>query len=231
VKGNEVCDILKHIGATRLHHANSVTTSCTFLEQGALLSRGFVEDRGFRQTAQPSSDEIDKRYGIWHDVFLDHVDIHDRGGRKKGPNKYGPVLFVFDLDILLTLPSGSEVRVTKSNPIHWYDKQPDVNRWFQTPEELAKVIGFGDFDKMLVIRTPSGRLDFPERHARIILDDPQRQMSSGENAYDHATNRLTTAGAVGKVEISIERRVCQGGCVCVQKYAGYSPPGIDTFFG
>ena len=78
----EVYAVLRQIGVTQLHHANTVTTSCTFLEQGGLASRGFVEDRHLSQTAQPASDEIDKRYGIWHDVFLDHVDIHYRAGLK-----------------------------------------------------------------------------------------------------------------------------------------------------
>ena len=36
----EVYDVLIKIGARTLHHANTITTSCTFLESGALLSRG-----------------------------------------------------------------------------------------------------------------------------------------------------------------------------------------------
>jgi hypothetical protein len=228
VQGKEVYNILKRIGATHLHHANSVTTSCAFLEHGGLLSRGFVEDQGLQQTAQ-YSDLKDKKYDIWHRIFVDHVDIHDRGGRTKGANQYGPVLFRLDLDVLLRLPEGSEVLVTKTNPVHWYDSQPDSERWFQSAEELAKSIHFGDFNKMLVIRTPSGKLDFPDRRARIILDDPQRQLSSGENAYTHAENRLTAA-AVGQVEACIERRECRSGCICVEKYAQYTPQQMDFWF-
>lgn len=71
-----------------------------------------MEKHGLRQTPQ-SSDATDKKYGIWDAVFLDHVDIHYRGGRKKGPNQYGPVLFVLSLDVLLRLPAGTDVRVTE----------------------------------------------------------------------------------------------------------------------
>jgi hypothetical protein len=171
----DVYAVLRQIGATQLHHANTVTTRCTFLEQGGLASRGFVEDRHLSQTAQPASDEIDKKYGIWHDVFLDHVDIHYRAGRVKGPNHYGPVLFILDLDILRRLPTGSDIRVTKSNPVHWFNGQPEGDRWFQSPEELAGNLVFGNFDKMLVIRTPSTMIPFPDMMAQLALDDPRKK--------------------------------------------------------
>jgi hypothetical protein len=222
--------ILNQLGATHIHHANSVITSCTFLQQGGVLSRGFAEDHGLKQSLQPS-DELDKKYDIWHRIFLPHVDIHDRGGQKKGPNQYGPALFVFDLDVLLRLPKGTESRVTKKSPAHWYDTEPESGRWFQSAEELEQSIGYGDIDKMLAIQTPLGKFDFPNRRARIILDDPQRQVSSGENAYTYAENRLKAAAAVGQVEVSIERRECQPGCICVEKYAAWSVPVMDFYFG
>lgn len=60
----DVYHVLDGIGARVLHHANTASTSCTFLEHGALLSRGCVEGRGLSQTAQ-ASDAIDKKFGIW----------------------------------------------------------------------------------------------------------------------------------------------------------------------
>jgi len=111
-QGSDIYEILKRIGVTHLHHANSVITSCTYLEQGGIVSRGFAEDNGLQQSPQPT-DELDKKYGIWHTIFVPHVDIHDRQGQTKAPNSYGPVLFVLDLDVLLRLPPGAQVRVTK----------------------------------------------------------------------------------------------------------------------
>jgi len=64
MKPSDVYAVLKQSRVAHLYHANSVTTSCTFLEQGGLLSRGFVQKSGFSQTAQ-SSDDVDKKYGIW----------------------------------------------------------------------------------------------------------------------------------------------------------------------
>ncbi|MGA2977989.1 MAG: hypothetical protein ABSD76_00225 [Terriglobales bacterium] len=193
------------------------------------MSRGFVEDAGLTQTAQ-SSDQIDKEYGIWHCVFLDHVDIHERAGRKKGPNQYGPVLFVLEPDVLLRLPEGSDIRVARENPIYWRGK-PDGQRWFENLEDLANNIHFGDFGKMLMIQTPSGALDFPGDRARIILDCPGRKLQNGKDAFSFAEGRLRAAAETGGTAISIEKRNCQSGCICVDKYAAYSAPTLEFWFG
>jgi hypothetical protein len=230
LRGSDIYDVLKHIGVTHLHQANSVITSCTYLQQGAMLSRGFAEDHKLQQSAQPT-DELDRKYGIWHTIFVPHVDIHDRQGQTKAPNLFGPVLFVLDLDVLLRLPPGAEVRVTKRSPAYWYDTELDSARWFQNAEEVAQNLSPDDIHKMLAIQMPSGKLDFPGRRARIILDDPQRQVLSGVNAYTHAEARLREAAARGKVEVSIERRKCQMGCICAGKYAAWSTPVVDFYFG
>lgn len=225
----DVYKVLLAIGASNLHHANTVATSCVFLEHGGLLSRGYVEDHGLNQSAQ-YSDADDRKYGIWHRIFLDHVDIHYRGGRKKGPNQYGPVLFVFDIDILLQLPQESNVLVTKVNPVHWKDGQAEEDRYYLTAEELTGNIGYGDFYKMLVIKTPTGKLDFPAGRVRIALDNPRRNLSSGKDAYKHAEARLKAAAGTGNVEVGIEEHKCQDECACVQKYGSYGATFFDSRF-
>ena len=226
---NEVHDVLTNIRATHLHHANTVTTSCSFLEQGGLLSRGFVEDRGLDQTPQPS-DESDKKYDIWHRIFLDHVDIHDRGGRRKGPNKYGPVLFVHKLDVLLGLPEGSEVLVSKMNPWYWKDHHTDGDKVFGNADELAGSIRYGNFDKMLIIQTPTAKVDFPAGTVQILLDDPNRTLPSGNSAYDHARERLEEAAETGNISVSIEQRQCQHGCICLETYSHFKPDKMEMLF-
>jgi len=221
--------VLKGIGATELYHANTVVTSCTFLEQGGLLSRAYVEERGLKQTAQ-SSDAKDKRYGIWDRVFVDHVDIHHRGGRIKGPNQYGPVLFILGINMLLDLPAKSEVLVTKANPVHWTDRQLDKDRWYLTAAELAENIKYGNFDKMLVIKTLEGKVDFPDEQIRIALDDPQRKMLSGTDAYAHAKRRLKAAAEAGRAKVLIDKHVCRDDCTCLDKYKTYDASYFDSRF-
>lgn len=225
----DVYRVLLGINATCLYHANSITTGCAFLEHGGLLSRGYVEDHKLTQTQQ-YSDDNDKKYGIWHRVFADHVDIHYRGGRTKGPNQYGPVLFVLDSDVLSKLPKGSEVSVTKKNPIHWKDGEPIEERWFKDAQELAASLSFGDFNKTLVIKTPSGTLDFPNRRVRIYLDNPTRKLSSGKDAYEYAEKRLRNAAGTGKVTVTIEPHQCRPDCICTKKYASYTYQHFEMLF-
>ncbi len=178
MQGRDVFRVLRQIGATYLYHANSVTTSCTFLEEGGLLSRGFVEDHGLKQTTQ-LSDKSDKKNGVY-------------------------------------------------NPVYWDDRDLDSERWFHSKDELARNINFGDFAKMLVIKTPFERLDFPNRRALIILDDPQRKLSSGEKAYTHAKNRLKATAS--PVDASIERRDCRTGCSCAKEYDEDTHEELDKYF-
>lgn len=227
--GRDVYDVLRGIGAETLQHANTVTTSCTFLEHGALLSREYVEQHGLAQTSQ-ESDAIDKRYNIWDCVFVDHVNIHYRGGRRKGPNMYGPVLFQFNTDLLLSLPDGSDVHVTKMNPVHWTSRQRDEERWFGDAAELSRSLNFGDFDKMIVIRTPGRKIDFPSQPVRIALDNPHRTLMNGTDAYQHAEQRLRNAARLGGVGLSIQTHECRPGCICLERYAQYEQQFFDTRF-
>lgn len=120
--GREIKTYLLEKGVTELFHANTVTTSISFFKAGGLLSRGEVENRGLKQTSQ-LSDNDDKIYNIWNDIFFDSCDIHHM---LKCPNKYGPVCFVFSID-LLDDPMLPEIRITRSNPYNWEKNNTDIN--------------------------------------------------------------------------------------------------------
>lgn len=92
----KVKDALEREGITHLYHANTVRTALTFLEEGALLSRAAVSHRNLIQTPQ-QSDVTDKNVGVWGDVFVDTLDMHEH---MKRPNVYGPVLFTLHLSVL-----------------------------------------------------------------------------------------------------------------------------------
>lgn len=93
LEAKKVAEILKLRGVTSLYHANTVQTACTFLRNGRLMARGVVEERGLIQTPQ-ASDESDRKFGIWYDIFVDAFDIHETLLRR---NAYSPALFVLDL--------------------------------------------------------------------------------------------------------------------------------------
>jgi hypothetical protein len=204
--------LLEEKGISNLYHANTVLTACQFLKAGALLSRGNLERRKYRQTPQ-SSDPIDKKYNIWFDVFTDFVDIHHRGGML---NIYGPVLFVIDTSILSKSSTG-RVWITKKNPTKW-SGLTDQKRWFQSIGEATDGMVYGDFDQMLVFRHCGGELPFEGFVTKIILDDPEFPLGGGIDVYSMAYGALLLAMEEGGQEVAIEKRRCRIGCSCKTSY-------------
>lgn len=212
---------LRKHGVAYLFHANTVRTSCTFLTQCQLMSRGAVEAAGFPQTPQ-DSDALDKRFGIWFDIFLDSVDIHHRARRR---NLYGPVLFAFDVETLAG-PEIDKVWVSRRNPIHWRDGETDAERYYTSVQEFEAEFRYGDFFKHLMVRNrPSISLN---RLIRIGVDNPQLTPNA---LYDDAMTALKAAAVEGgciRADQVVERR-CRQGCTCVQQYQQLGPAADDLF--
>jgi len=128
---------LRSLGKKHLIHANSVITAKTFCEAFRLLSRGAVESEGMFQTDQ-YTDSLDKRSGIWHDLFLNLSNQHRRFCR---PNTYGPVSFSFSIDILLNFfgrVQGAKISITKIPPSDW--EKPAYageQKWVTSLQDLA----------------------------------------------------------------------------------------------
>jgi hypothetical protein len=213
LSSKKVYQILKSNGVEQVHHANSVVTSCQFLRTGALLSRGSVIRNGLLQTPQ-KSDSIDKKHGIWFDVFTDSVDIHER---TNSINLYGPVLFILDIDLLEEVDSG-KVWVTKLNPTKWNGKGND-KRWFTSTSDLAENFVKGRFDQMIVFRNCGGELQIRECLKQIILDDPQRETKPSKiDYYSMAYGALRLAMTEGKINVPIVKRKCLSYCSCLESY-------------
>lgn len=203
-----VYEALRDKGVELLHHANSVVTACQFIRSKSLLSRGAIDRMGITQSPQ-KSDESDRRYSIWFDVFMDSVDIHDRAGRA---NLYGPVLFVFDLKLIHRNSTG-RLWMTKLNPTKWANKSEE-QRWFQDKEEIEEKFIIGEFDQMLVGRHCGGALPFGRHLKKIVLDDPERENGDGVDIYSMSVGALRLAMGDANVDVPIERRVCNTGCTC-----------------
>lgn len=205
---------LKSKGVNHIYHANSVITSCQFLRNGALLSRGTIARKGMHQTPQ-DSDEIDKKQGVWFDVFADSVDIHDRAGRA---NVYGPVLFVLKVEIIKEAYTGG-VWVTKTNPTEWHDKKHD-EKWFSSAKELEKGFIRGEFQQMIVFRHCGGELPFKKHLVEILLDDPKQQSTKTKtDYYSMAFGALQLSITEGDLKTPIKKRKCRSGCKCKQYYS------------
>jgi hypothetical protein len=229
MEGTDVYNVLVNNGVDTLHHANSVVTSCTFLHLKGLASRAYVDENGLPQTDQ-YTDEKDKYFGIWNDIFTDGVNIHYRGGKARGANLYGPVLFKLPVTVLLDLPEGSEVMVTRENPANWNYGGSVTDYYFGSPEELQAGYRYGDFKQHIVIRTPTGVLPFSEEPVRIDLDNPQRSLPDGSDAYETALMTLEAAAEEAGITIDVTPHECQWGCRCITNYAS-SPVFTKMFSG
>ena len=215
MRGADVYPVLRSKGISRLYHANSVVTSNSLLQLSGLASRGCVERHGMSQTEQ-YTDAGDRHFGVWNDVFTDSVDIH---ARRSDRNQYGPVLFVLDARLLLELPDGVEILVTRRNPTKWVDGQSNQDRYFLTAAELSKGLIYGEFDQMITFRTTDGILPFGGRLAQIILDDPQVRRADGSDVFTSGQEAIQAMAAARGIVAPVVKRTCNVGCRCVRTYA------------
>ena len=195
-----------------LYHANTVVTSCTFFENGGLLSRGVVEDRGLFQTPQ-ETDERDKQVDVFYDLFFDSIDIHRR---KRNLNHYGPVMFVYSIDLIDSLPEDS-IRITKDNPIRWHSGMTEEEKYFLSEDELKIGFAKGDFTQHFTIRHQMEPLSFKYLR-KIVLDDPGVEDTRYfENAHQHLQKLIEQYAPT----ISLEVRQCPPECGCQEQYRSH----------
>ena len=202
-----------------LYHANTVLTSCTFLEYGALLSRELVEKYGLRQTEQ-YSDHQDKILGVYGDLFFDSVDI---ANRIKAPNLYGPVVFEYSIDFIDGLQS-DDIRITRDNPVHWWTGMNANKKYFYTEEELRREYRLGEFKQHFTVKNQSKGLGFKYLR-RIILDDPGEKY---QDIFNRAKERIEQFLYMNATNVRLEIRDVKR---IQDEYATRSQDKIEKLFG
>lgn len=196
-----------------------MTTSLSFISEGGLLSRGEVEKRGLKQTPQPS-DADDKIYNIWNDIFFDSCDVHKT---VKNANKYGPVCFVFSVDLLDDI-SLSPVRITKSNPYNWEKNNSDIeDNYIDNISEYQK----GNIAMHLTFCDCHTVIPFSPYLKKIILDDPQLE---DNGIFEKAKNSILEQLHINNIDCELQIRHCRS-CNCTKKYNSFKPKGIEYRFG
>lgn len=192
-------DILNEKKINYLYHANTVITSCTFLEQGGLFPRGTVEAYGWKQTPQ-YSDNDDKSLGIYYDLFFDSVDIAARNSQK-GYNQYGPVLFQFSTDVIDELDEGS-IFITRDNPIRWDNGLPEEKRYFVTEDELRREYCKGTFKQHFTVRNQRNGISLSHLE-KIVLDYPGERY---DGLFNEARSRIEILIRLNRLAIPLEIR-------------------------
>lgn len=166
---------IKHVlmknGVYRLYHSNTVETSLSFLKTGGMLSRGLCEDIKLPQTPQ-YTDVLDKKNNIYYDIFFDSVEIQ----KITGLSYYGPVLFVYKIEVLDTVAEG-KIRITKLNPKNWISTMPDIDKYFIGFNDLNKDYNPHDFGQHITLTNQRQPLSF-DYLEKIVLIDPKRDDNS-----------------------------------------------------
>lgn len=225
--GEEIFRFLKAREVEYLYHANTVATSRTFLQNGGLLSRGYIDSRGLIQTVQ-ASDEDDKKLGIWNDIFFDTVDIHDHmglAGASPGICFYGPVLFKFKIDVVMDSNVVQRLAITRTNPVKWLENGVRED-YFLTLAELEGGFGLNDFGQHVMIRNQIHPLGFNWLE-EIIVDNPFRDFN-GKSGIDMVLEELKKVAPPG---VEIRQRECRARCQCKETYEKmYSSKFKQKFF-
>lgn len=224
-KPSAVHRILISKGVRRLFHVNTVRTACSYLRTGGLWSRGAAELAGLDQTAQ-GSDEIDREYDIWHDIFLDAAPIHRRGGRSC---VYGPVMFDFDVDMLIQ-PGAHPLRVTRTNPVYWAENDIDAD-FFRSSKELTDGLRVGDFGQSILVRVAHGPLPLGAYLKGIELDDPETSVGKVD-LFSQARGALRTSARAGGFRIKnlISAHQCRSDCICIDQYEAKDATTLARLF-
>ena len=222
----ELHTLLNDKGIYHLYHANTVSTTSTFIKEGGLLSRGAVEAKGLYQTPQ-SSDSIDKLFNVWDDVFLDTVDLHKYFNRQ---NYYGPVVFKISTDFLLK--ENSEIWVTKDNPINWNQNMTDSQKYFCSVEELKQ--NWDKFQrqrKMTTIKNTNTPI-LLDYIVEVIVDDPGVKLTEeGIIVFNETVAHLKKSLEINpQLKNKFSTRNCSG-CFCRTNYlTQLSAPELKKLF-
>ena len=167
----EIKQVLLKKDVTLLYHTNTVMTSISFLKNGGLLSRGFCDANHLPQTEQ-YTDMIDRKYNIFYDIFFDSIEIQ----RRTGISFYGPVLFVYNINVLDSISEGN-IRITKLNPQKWNDTKCENERYFLNIDELSNAYNPDDFGQHITLKDQRTPLSF-DYLKKIVLSDPKREDNS-----------------------------------------------------
>lgn len=173
------------------------------------MSRETVEKYNLPQTDQ-QSDDIDKKFNIYNDIFFDSVDIHERA---KDVNNYGVITFVYSVDVLDEV-ADYDICITQENPANWDEDIPYEERYFPDVDSLYYGFHKGDFGNHITVRNISKPISF-QYLKKIIIDNPGED---GQKYFSLAYEAIKDSIENNNINVPIEIRECPPKCKCHQKH-------------
>ena len=147
-------------------------------------------------------------------MFVDSVDIYERA---HNANYYGPVLFVYDVGVLDSIPE-SCIRITKSNPVHWDANASENEKYFTDEDELVFCFIKGDFGQHITIKSQNAPLPFTYL-SRIIITDPHNDYMA---YYVNAVDAISRCIRDNDLAVVLEERRCLEYYKCSEFYSNNS---------
>lgn len=206
----DIKNVLMQHQVKGLFHANTVLTSISFLKNKGLCSRQYIDQLPDSYQTRQYSDAGDKRFGIYNDIFFDSVDIHCRAHQC---NQYGPVTFIYSLDLLSSPELNNKVRITKDNPIRWNSKMNLEDRYLVNLSELQNGFCKGAFKQHITLHDVQ-KISF--QYLKSIQLDPLPEMY--HNIFEDAYHNLQDAVAQAGVLMDVSIRKCDSQCQCQNQY-------------
>ncbi|GKX31397.1 hypothetical protein SH1V18_38770 [Vallitalea longa] len=226
INNKKLYEFLLSKGIENFFHANTLTTSCSFIQQNKLMSRGIVESLGLPQTSQ-ESDIIDKKYGLWDCIFLDVYDLHKEGfGNYKRQNLYGPILFKLSTKCLIE--SVPNVRIIKENPVNWEKCNIDTSNAYLKLDEYIENFGDNTFKKMIIFKEENFNLFLDKYLEEVIIDSTSsiKEVNYGKRAYDIILKHMES----NNLQCNIKMRECNYDCYCKKNYEEMSSKELQKLF-
>lgn len=165
-----------------------------------------------------SSDQDDKKFNVWNDIFFDIVDLHGYFPRQ---NLYGPVCFKISNKFLLdsSLPN---ICITKDNPIYWDTSMTAAEKYYSSVKEYES-----EFEKnmrnktihakMFTIHDTNKKIPFTKYLEEIILDNPLKKIDD-VSLFEPAKEALLNAIADAQLNVNLLKiRNCNS-CYCESNY-------------
>lgn len=218
----EIKQVLRDKGVTSLYHADTVATSLLYLESGGLLPGDAWEVSGVMPPSRRRDAET-RPLGRFHDVFFASCDEHDRVHRY---NLYGPVLYVYSLEVLDQL-AGQEVLITREHPLRWAGERGE-ELYFRSVQEMQEQFCAGDICQYVAVRNAHEPIGF-DCLQEIVLDDPNIENDNFFRAFSKISKLKKQKGIEAPLTVR-QCRKCQKK-FCRRSYGTLSEKEWEYYFG
>lgn len=207
VAPTELLDFLKSKGINRLYCATTVKTACSIINSGKLMSKHKLDLNKLPMTGAEDANFY-KSVNLWNKIILSLFDLH---GYLPRQNKFGPVCFVLNVELLSEI-NIRDLRISKKNPMYFKDT-PKYKRFFSSFEDFAQnydwIIDEQKANRTLILlRDKKSTVDLNKYLVEVILDKPEERHLLFTKAKKAVSSTLEASGLKAPLKIREDNDFC-----------------------